>query len=385
MRSIDRTITPQLVRAARNFPAVVLTGPRRAGKTWCLRHVFPRATWHLLEDPDVLDRVKSDPRGFLDALEGPAIIDEIQNAPELFPYIRSRIDERPHLLGRWLLTGSHDYALMAGLTESMAGRAAILQMLPLSQPELGRTDLLRGGFPEVWARPGAADLWFHAYVQSYLERDVRSVTAVKDLGTFRRFIGLVAARNGQVLNRSDLAAPLGISVPTVSQWLSVLETTGVIVVVPPYFENFEKRLIKSPRLFWGDTGLLCHLLGITEHEALRRSAFAGPVFEAYVAGELAKKQANAGQAIKLFHFRDQQGLEVDFLVPRTDGTLDLLEVKNSRTISSNMAGPLLKLKAALGKRPHRAFILHPGREAPRTVAPGVLAVGLEHYLSSTRP
>lgn len=384
MREIQRALTPQLVRAARNFPAVVLTGPRRAGKTWALRHVFPKASWHLLEDPDVLAQVKSDPRGFLDSLKGPAIIDEIQNAPELFPYIRSRIDAAPQAKGRWLLTGSHDYALMAGLTESMAGRAAILQLLPLSSLELGKTDLLRGGYPEVWARPAAADLWFRTYVQSYLERDVRSVTAVRDLTVFRQFIALVAARNGQVLNRSDLATPMGVSVPTITQWLSVLETTGLIALVPPYFENFEKRLIKSPRLFWLDTGLLCHLLGITEHEALRRSAFYGPVFEAFVASELAKMQVNAGRQLRLFHFRDQQGLEVDFLVPRSDGTLDLLEVKSSRTVTPEMARPLAALRAAV-KTPHRALVLHPGREAGRALAPGVSAMGLEHYLASTKP
>jgi len=383
MRAIDRALTRQLVRAARNFPAVVLTGPRRSGKTWCLRHVFPRATWRLLEDPDVLEAVKSDPRGFLDDLEGPAIIDEIQNAPELFPYIRSRIDERPELMGRWLLTGSHDFSLMQGVTESMAGRAAILQMFPLSSLELGKTDLLRGGYPEVWARPRAADLWFRTYLQSYLERDVRAVTAVKDLTVFRRFIGLVAARNGQLLNRVDLATPLGISVPTVNQWLSILETTGVVLLVPPYFENFSKRLIKSPRVYWVDTGLLCHLLGVTEHDALRRSAFHGPVFEAWVVSELAKKQANAGRAVSLFHFRDQQGLEVDLLVPRADGSLDLLEVKSTRTITPELAKPLLSLKRALGARPHRALILHPGREAPRSIAPGVSAVGLDHYLATT--
>ncbi|MEW5743454.1 MAG: ATP-binding protein [Myxococcota bacterium] len=380
MRQITRRLAEPLRRAARGFPAVVLTGPRRAGKTFCLRHTFPEADYRLLEAPDVLAQVKADPRGFLDEVRLPVILDEIQNALELLPYIRARVDARPRATGRWLLTGSHDFSMMEGLSESMAGRAAVLRMLPLSVPELHEVDLLRGGFPEVWARPKVAATWFQSYLQTYLERDVRSVTQVKDLSTFRRFLGLVAARNAQLLNRTELAAPLGVSIPTVGQWLSVLETTGVVLSVPPYFENFEKRLIKSPKLYWADTGLLCHLLGITDRGALARSAFHGPVFETLVATEIAKAQLNAGGVVQLYHFRDQQGLEVDFLVPRAGGSVDLVEAKATKTITPEMARPLQTLSAALKKRPHRALIVHPGDARARTVAPGVLAVGLEAWL-----
>lgn len=380
MRELSRRLAVPLRGAARGFPVVVLTGPRRAGKTFCLRHTFPRADYRLLEDPDVLAQVKADPRGFLDGLRLPVILDEIQNAPELLPYIRSRVDARPRSTGRWILTGSQDFSMMAGVSESMAGRAAVLRMLPLSMPELRKVDLLRGGFPEVWARPKGAQIWFRSYLQTYLERDVRSVTQVKDLATFRRFLGLVAARNAQLLNRTELAAPLGVTVPTIGQWLSVLETTGVMLSVPPYFENFEKRLVKSPKLYWTDTGLLCHLLGITDRSALERSAFHGPVFETYVATEIAKAQLNAGGAVQLYHFRDQQGLEVDFLVPRDGGSVDLVEVKATKTITPAMAGPLGKLSAAMGERPHRALLVHPGDAPRRSVAPGVSAVGLETWL-----
>ena len=283
-----RDISGQLKLAARSFPAVVLTGPRRAGKTFLLRRAFPRASYQLLEDPDTLARVKSDPRGWLDDLKLPVIIDEIQNAPELFAYIRSRIDGSKKAYGRWLLTGSQEFSLMGGVAESMAGRAAILHLDPLSFREVGTWNLLRGGYPEVIKKPRARSLWFRSYVQTYLERDVRSIAAVRDLPTFRRFLGLVASRHGQILNRTDMAAPLGISVPTVSTWLGILQATGLLTLVPPYFENFGKRLIKSPKVYWSDSGLACHLLGIETQRQLEASTFLGPLFEGFIASEVLK-------------------------------------------------------------------------------------------------
>src|SRR5689334_6653367 len=228
MRYVHRTLEPVLARAVRDFPAVVLTGPRRAGKTVLLQRTFPDASYHLFEDPDVVARFRHDPQGFLDDVSTPAILDEIQNVPEVFEHVRSRIDRAPRRMGQWLLTGSQESGLMRNVSESMAGRAAILQLWPMSVRESAKVTLLRGGYPEVVARPRAASLWFASYLQTWLERDVRSITAVQDLGTFRRFLALVASRHGQILNRTDLAAPLGVSVPTVSRWLDVLEATGQV-------------------------------------------------------------------------------------------------------------------------------------------------------------
>jgi len=290
MRYIHRLLESALGRAQRQFPALVLTGPRRAGKTSLLRRALPDADYRLLEDPDVLARVRSDPRGFLDELKPPAILDEIQNAPELLPYVRSRIDASPRRTGQWLLTGSQESALMQGVTESLAGRAAVLQLLPLSRAESAKVGLWQGGFPVVFARPASRELWFSSYVQTYLERDVRAITQVRDLAVFRRFMGVVASRHGQVLNKTDLAAPLGVSVPTIGQWLGVLETTGLVALVPPYFENFGKRLIKSPKLYWMDSGLATFLLGLRSRAELERSPFLGPVWEGFVAAEIVKRQ-----------------------------------------------------------------------------------------------
>ena len=358
MRYIARQLAPTLTRAARAFPAVVLTGPRRAGKTTLLRRLFPGAEYRLLEDPATVGAVRSDPRGFLDAVRPPVILDEIQNAPDLLNFIRVRIDAAPTRKGQWLLTGSQDFALMRGVTESMAGRAAVLQLLPFSTAETERVTLLRGGYPEVLARRRDADLWFQSYLQTYLERDVRHISQIRELATFRRFLALVASRTGQLLNKTDLAAPLGLSVPTLSEWVAILEATAQIILVPPYFENFGKRLIKSPKLYLTDSGLACHLLGIDTDRALRRSPFLGSVFEGFVASEIAKQQANQGRHRELYFFRDQRGLEVDFVVPAGERDLALIEAKASSTVYPEAAASALRLARSIGTRGTRCVVVH---------------------------
>ncbi|HOW64403.1 MAG TPA: ATP-binding protein [Candidatus Paceibacterota bacterium] len=381
MRYLPRELEKQVVRAMRDFSAVVLTGPRRAGKTCLLRHLFPKAGYFLLEDPDIVARLRADPHGFLDAVKTPAILDEVQNVPEVFAHVRARIDRQPQRRGQWLLTGSQEAPLMQGVTESMAGRAAVLQLLPFSSRETSKVSLLHGGYPEAVARPGGARLWFSSYLQTYLERDVRAVTAVKDLATFRRFLALLASRHGQVLNKTDLAAPLGVSVPTIAQWLGVLETTAQILIVPPFYENLGKRLIKSPKVFVADSGLACHLLGIDSTVELTKSPFQGALFEGFIAAEIVKAQANAGRRRELYYFRDEQGLEVDFLLPGRGGAISLVECKAARTVTPSDAAPMQRLAAALRqKRPRTTSVelhlVHQPQRAPlvtQAVAPGVRA------------
>lgn len=360
-----------------------MTGPRRAGKTTLLRKLFPRARYVLLEDPDIQARVRSDPRTFLEELRPPVVFDEIQNAPELLGYVRTLIDARPRRMGQWLFTGSQEASLMRGITESMAGRAAILQLLPLSRTETVKVDLLHGGFPEVLARPQARGLWFGSYLQTYLERDVRAITNVRDLVTFRRFLSLLASRHGQILNKTDLAAPLGVSVPTIGEWLSILELTGQIVLVPPYFENFGKRLIKSPKIYWEDCGLACYLLGLTSSAELERSPFLGSLFEGFIAAEILKSQANHGKRKELYYFRDQQGLEVDFLVPRPNSKLWLIEAKASRTVRPSMAGPLISMRRALARGSGRLIVVHRKSRSQlptAAIARGVEALDVERFI-----
>jgi hypothetical protein len=386
MQFIARAVQATVLEAARSFPAVVVTGPRRAGKTTLLRRLFPRASYALLEDPDIQARARADPRGLLEGTRPPALFDEIQNVPELFAYIRTRIDENPSAKGQWLFTGSQEAPLMQGVSESMAGRAAILELLPLSLAETDRVNLLFGGYPEALARPKGRALWFSSYIQTYLERDVRAIVNIKDLATFRRFLALLASRHGQILNRTDLAAPLGISVPTVAEWLRVLEITGQIILAPPYFENFGKRLIKSPKVYLMDPGLACHLLGIASQEELERSPFLGPLFEGFVASEILKHQTNRGRRKELYHFRDYQGLEVDFLFPGDKHGLWMVECKASKTVQPAMAGPLLSLRRSMGERtPIRSAIVHrTSKTAPpfRAVAPGVEALDVQAFVGA---
>jgi predicted AAA+ superfamily ATPase len=384
MRYISRKLGNIIQEASRDFPAVVVTGPRRAGKTTLLRQLFSKAQYVLLEDPDIQGRIRSDPRTFLEDLRPPVLFDEIQNAPELLSYVRTLVDAAPRRMGQWLFTGSQEAPLMQGITESMAGRAAILQLLPFSVSETPKVNMLHGGFPEVLARPKSRGLWFASYLQTYLERDVRAITNVRDLVTFRRFLALLASRHGQILNKTDLAAPLGVSIPTISEWLHILEVTGQVMVVPPYFENLGKRLIKSPKIYWGDSGLACYLLGITSEAELQRSPFLGQLFEGFVAAEILKIQANQGARKELYYFRDQQGLEVDFLMPRPNAGLWLIECKAGKTVRLPMAAPLLSLRRALGKRSKRLIIVH-GKSrstlATKAVTGGVEALNLEQFVA----
>jgi hypothetical protein len=380
MKTIESDIKKHLLLAAKSFPSVVITGPRRSGKTYLLRHLFPKAEYYLFEDPDIISRFRHDPQGFLDGVKPPVIFDEIQNLPEVFNYVRSRIDANPRKTGQWFLTGSQEAGLMRNVTESMAGRAAVLHLLPLSLSESPKVSLLHGGHPEVLARPKAARLWFSSYLQTYLERDVRAVTAVQDLGTFRRFMSLLAARHGSILNKTDLAGPLGMSVPGVGKWLDILETTAQIFVVPPFFESLGKRIIRSPRIYIADPGMACHLLGIDSEAELEKSPFLGAIFEGFVAAEIVKAQVNAGLRRELYYFRDQQGLEVDFVIPGKNGAMTLIEAKAARTAKPDMTLPMRKLmtswKAHFGdKRPVRSLLVHrPARAASSSHA---IAEGVE--------
>ena len=385
MKYIPRTVESLLSETANQFPAVLLTGPRRAGKTTLLQHLFPRSSYFLIEDPDVIGRLRADPRSFLDEIQLPVILDEIQNVPQLLSYIRSRIDAAPEEMGQWILTGSQEAPLMQGVTESMAGRTAIFQLMPMSVSETPKVSLLSGGFPEVLARPTAARIWFSSYVLTYLERDVRSISAINDLATFCRFIALLASRCGQILNRSDLAAPLGVSVPTISSWTNILEITGQIILVPPYYENFGKRLIKSPKIYFADPGLACHLLGIETEKELRKSPFLGPLFEGFVAAEIVKQQINAGRRKEIYYFRDLQGLEVDFLIPVGDNRLVLAEAKAAKTVMPDAAKSLKRLSKAITAHETRSYVVHqPPAEITQltTLTEGVKAVSLRDLLQA---
>lgn len=358
MAYIPRLLENLLHTKARGFPVLILTGPRRSGKTTLLRRCFPRASYHLLEDTDLIAKVKDDPRAFVEGLELPVILDEIQNTPELLSYIRTQVDLSGKKKTEWFLTGSQEPALMKGVSESMAGRAAIFTLLPLSHEETSKVSVFRGGFPEIATRRVDADTWFRSYIQTYLERDIRAISSIRDLTTFRRFLSLVASRVGQVLNRTEIAAPMGISVPTVTEWLGMLEATHQIILVPPFYENFGKRVIKSPKVYFSDSGLAAHLLGIESERAMMRSPFLGPLFEGFVASEVVKAQLNRGKRKELYYFRDRAGLEVDFLAPRSSRNLVLIEAKASKTIRPADALNMARLQKKMSRYRTDAYLVH---------------------------
>lgn len=386
MKVVERKISAALLRAMEQFPAVVLTGPRRAGKTFLLKHLFPRATYIQLEDPDTLLAVKEDPRSFLAGLTLPAIIDEVQKVPELFAYVRSRIDAQPEQKGQWILTGSQESLLMEGVSESMAGRAAILRLAPFSLAEDARVCPFTGGYPEALAAGEGAALWYSSYVQTYLERDVRTILAVRNLSTFHRFLKVVATRHGQMLNKTALASPLGISVPTLSEWLNVLEMSGIIALLPPYYRNAGKRLVKTPKLYFLDSGLVCHLLGIRTASALVDSPFSGAVFEGFVVAEALKAQWARGEEGEVYYFRDEQGLEVDLVIPVSGAEVSLIECKSSATVNPSMSLPMRKLAkqfGAEGLRVQCQLVYSPQCGASRapTVGADVAALSLGEFVA----
>ena len=263
MRHVPRGLETQVARSIKGFPVLVLTGPRRAGKTWLLQHLFPKASYFLLEDPDVVARLRTDPQGFLDTVKTPVILDEVQNVPEVFAYVRSRVDRRPRQMGQWLLTGSQESPLMHGRPCCNCCHS------PYARRQ--RCRYCATLIPRSWPARAARAYGSLPICRTYLERDVRAVTAVKDLATFRRFLALLASRHGRMLNKTDLAAPIGVSVPTITQWLGVLEMTAQILIVAPLYENLGKRLIKSPKVYFADPGLACHLLGIDSAADLAKS------------------------------------------------------------------------------------------------------------------
>lgn len=358
MKYIPRLLEQEIKTKTRGFSTLILTGPRRSGKTTLLQHAFPDAAYHLLEDKDLIGRIRDDPRSFVEGLELPVILDEIQNVPELFNYIRTQADLSGSRKLKWLLTGSQEPALMSHVTESMAGRAAVFQLLPLSCRESPRVSVFDGGFPEIITKAKDSGTWYRSYIQTYLERDIRAISSIRDLTTFRKFLALVASRIGQVLNKTDIAAPLGVSVPTVGEWMNILEATHQVILVPPFFENFGKRLVKSSKVYLTDTGLAAHLLGFDSRKTLERSAFYGPLFENFVASEIAKAQLNAGKRKELYFFRDRPGLEVDFIVPTGGGMLVFLEAKASRTIWPGDAASLSRLQRSVKKYQTKAFVVH---------------------------
>jgi predicted AAA+ superfamily ATPase len=354
---IRRVLEPHVLRTAAQFPVVTITGPRQAGKTTLCRALFPQHRYASLEDPDVREHASSDPRGFLAGFPGGAVLDEVQRVPDLASYLQTIVDRDPQP-GRWILTGSQHFGLLSSIAQSLAGRTAILHLLPPSLDELGRFEhpprelletLWTGAYPRIHDQGIDVREWLRAYVATYVERDVRSVLRVSDLTTFQSFVALVAGRTAQVLSLSGLGADAGIDHKTAAAWLTVLEASFILHRLPPFHRNLGKRWIKAPKLHFFDSGLLCYLLGIREPEQLRTHPLRGFVFETWVVAEIYKARVHRGIAPDLMYWRESKGVEVDLVV--SDGQrMRLVEAKAGATVAGDSLVPLRRFAELLEKR-----------------------------------
>jgi predicted AAA+ superfamily ATPase len=345
-----RAASHTLMALGRGFPVVAITGPRQSGKTTLARDIFASLPYVNLEDLDTRELAVSDPRRFLSRFKDGAVLDEVQRAPQLMSYLLGLADSATRM-GRYVLTGSQQFGLMDGIAQSLAGRVGMVTLLPLSQAELaaaGRSQTLeqtlwRGGYPALHAdgRDLQPPHWFSAYLATYIERDVRQLLNVGNLLTFQRFVSMCAARSGQLLNISGLASDCGISQPTARQWITVLQASHLVTLLPPYHRNFGKRLVKMPKMYFLDTGLLCHLLRIASPEDLQTHAQRGAVFETWVVSETLKHRYNRGLSADLYFWRDNHGLEID-LVFEHAGRLHAVEIKSGMTYSPDW--PLAALR-----------------------------------------
>ncbi len=367
---IERTLQKTLIQAAAEFPAVAITGPRQSGKTTLARMAFPDKEYVTLEDLETRQFALEDPKRFLARFSNGAILDEVQRVPHLFSYLQGVLDASRET-GRFILTGSQQFGLLTEVTQSLAGRIAMLTLLPFSLEELIEADrapenvnqlLLQGLYPPLYDRVSAFELWFQSYTNTYVERDVRLLTNVRDLNSFYRFVQLCAGRSGQLLNSSNLAGDIGVNHETIRAWISILEASHIIHLLRPHQRNFNKRLIKAPKLYFHDCGLLCYLLGIDSSEQLGVHALRGPIFETWVVSEMLKYRLHRGKRNNLYFWRDRAGREVDVLIDQ-GGVLVPVEVKSGQTIASDFDRGLRRWLNYAGNEAGGPRIVYGGEES----------------------
>lgn len=362
---IDRNITPTLLEVNRYFPVITLTGPRQSGKTTLLKKVFNNIPYYSLENPDVRAFAFNDPMGFLTQHPEGMILDEVQNSPDLLSYIQEMVDENPKK--RFILSGSSQFAVLKSISQSLAGRTAVLELLPLSFTEVKKEAmsktvdgiLIDGFFPAIYAGKNISSLFYPSYVRTYLERDVRDLLQVKDMMQFQTFLRLCAGRTGSLFNASELSGEVGVSANTIKSWLSVLQASYIIKLLPPFYENVRKRLTKTPKLYFYDTGLACYLLGIETEEQLVRDRMRGHLFENFIIAEALKSRYNKGKESNLFFYRDSNGNEVDLLL-KEGSNYRAIEIKSSQTYHPEFEKGLKSINDLLGERLMEKAIIYTG-------------------------
>lgn len=395
---IRRIVEPTILEAAAQVPVVALTGPRQSGKSTLCRMLFPQLPLVSLEDPDLRAFATSDPRGFLARYEMGAVFDEIQRAPDIPSYLQGMVDRDP-VPGRFVLTGSENLALSQAVSQSLAGRVAHIRVLPCSYAEVQRFDapprdlanaIWMGGYPRIHDHKLPPSTWLADYVRTYVERDVRSIVNVADLGAFQTFLGLCAGRSAQVLNASSLGNDAGMTHATVRRWLSILETCFITHSLRPFYRNLGKRLIRAPKLHLWDTGLLCYLLGIRDPDQLQTHPLRGAIFESFVVSEALKHLVARGIHYDALYFRDQKGHEVDLLIEIGAQILGI-ECKAGATVTSDVFAELETLARFLQADPLQKqlvpAVVYGGtdshsRSAGAVVAWSAIEPWLEEHLSA---
>lgn len=367
---VNRSIVKAVHRAMKYYPVIAITGPRQSGKTTLIKNMFNDYRYVSLENPDNRDFAIRDPNGFLEMFNHKVIFDEIQRVPSLFSFIQTMVDDQ-NLMGNFILSGSQNFNLIKHLTQSLAGRVAIFKLLPFDFQELRQHSatlpsynemIVRGCYPALFSREIPSTTFYSNYIQTYVERDLTELLNLKDLLMFRTFLKLCASRVGQQLNMANISNEAGISVQTAKSWLSILESSFIVYRLSPFYNSFNKRLVKSAKLYFYDTGLVSYLLGIRSGDALQKSQFKGPLFENMVINEYIKQSYHNDLNHEFYYWRDSNGREVDLLVSNQT-KYDVVEIKATQTIFSNLFDQLDYLKAIGGEVIDRRILVYGGAQS----------------------
>lgn len=382
---IERTMAKEIRKRINQYPILAVTGPRQSGKTTLLKTLFPDYQYVSLENPDQRSYAQEDPNGFLQQYADKTILDEVQRVPELFSYLQTAVDASGQM-GQYILSGSQNFHLLKHITQSLAGRVALFRLLPLDTHELEGANKLtnnyleaciQGGYPAVYHRGIKPTDFYANYISTYIEKDVTELINIREINRFRTFLGLCAARAGQLLNLTALANECNISQPTAKAWLSVLESSYLVFLLYPYHDNFNKRLVKTPKLYFYDTGLLTHLLEIREPEELAINRLKGNIFENFVIGNFQKFNANRYQHLNYYFWQDHSGLEIDLLL-KTANAYDVYEIKSTQTLNGSLFKNLNYFTELVKPQSVRTHLVYGGSQA--LVRSGVQVLPWKHKL-----
>lgn len=381
MPYIHRNLEKSVLQYLKIFPVVGITGPRQSGKSTMLKKILGHTfTYVTFDDLNNVDRFHSDPRQFMRIYSDKVIFDEVQRVPEIFSYVKLVVDNDRQSYGKFVLTGSSQFAFMKRVSESLAGRIGLLTLLPFQYLEipasLREDSIYLGGYPELVNRGyGGSFDWYTSYLDTYLTRDVRDLREIGDIRDFRRFIQMLASRVAQIINMSELGRDIGVSVPTVKKWISVLEASYILFLLPPFYNNLGKRIVKSPKLYFFDSGLVSYLTGVRNETLFKRGPLYGPLFENYVVSEILKKHLHARSHAELFYYRTSNGVEVDLIIDKKTEK-EFFEIKTSETFRTEMTREIVRIK----KEEERGFLLYRGKEIDST--PDLRIMNYGKYLAS---